>query len=84
MKIRMSKTYRVYELYDTIEINKEDYPELEGMSDEDALEYLSENMYEFELKDSSEGGLVSEFEFNTEMLKDDHFDEEHELHLIEE
>ena len=28
MKIRMSKTYVVYELYDTIEINKEDYPEL--------------------------------------------------------
>ena len=34
MKIRMSKTYMTYELYDTIEINKEDYPELEGLTDE--------------------------------------------------
>lgn len=84
MKVRMSKTYRVYELYDTIEINKEDYPQLEGMSDEEALEYLQENMYEFELNDSYEGSLVGEFEFNTDMLKDDQFDEEHELHLIEE
>ena len=35
MKIRMSKTYVVYELYDTIEINKEDYPELIDLTDED-------------------------------------------------
>lgn len=80
----MSKSYRVYEVYDTIEINKEDYPELEGMSDEEAFEYLKENMYDFEIKDSYEGSLVNEFEFNTDILKDDHFDEEHELHLIEE
>lgn len=84
MKIRMSKTYRVYELYDTIEINKEDYAELKDLTDEEALEYLQENIYDFEPKDSYEGSLVAEFEFNTDVLKDDQYDEEHELHLIEE
>lgn len=80
----MSKTYRVYELYDTIEINKDDYPELEGMSDDEAFEYIKENMYDFELKDSNEGTLTDEFEFGGEMVKDDLYDEDYELHLIEE
>ena len=83
MKLRMVKTYRVYELYDTIEINKEDYPELQGLSDEEAISYLDEHMYEFEVKDSEEGSLVNEFEFNQEMIDDDLFDEEYELKLIE-
>jgi len=84
MKLRMVKTYSVYQLYDTMEINKEDYPELQGMSDEDAISYLDENMYEFEIKGSQEGSLVNEFEFNQEMLEDEIFDEEYELKLIKE
>lgn len=84
MKLRMVKTYSVYQLYDTMEINKEDYPELQGMSDEEAISYLDENMYEFEIKSSQEGSLVNEFEFNQEMLEDDIFDEEYELKLIKE
>ena len=58
----MSKSYNVYELYDEIEINQEDYPELEGMTDQVALEYLKENMHEFEIKDGNEGSLSNEFE----------------------
>ena len=84
MKLRMVKTYSVYQLYDTMEINKEDYPELQGMSDEEAISYLDENMYEFEIKSSQEGSLVNEFEFNQEMLEEDIFDEEYELKLIKE
>lgn len=84
MKLRMVKTYRVYQLYDTMEINKEDYPELQGMSDEEAISYLDEHMYEFEIKGSQEGSLVNEFEFNQEMLEDDIWDEEYELKLIKE
>jgi hypothetical protein len=84
MKLRMVKTYRVYQLYDTMEINKEDYPELQGMSDEEAISYLDENMYEFEIKGSQEGSLANEFEFNQEMIEDEIFDEEYELKLIEE
>lgn len=80
----MTKSYRVYELYDTMEINKEDYPEFEGMSDQEVLTYLEENMYDFEINGGNEGSLVSEFEFGQEIIKDDFFDEEYELYLIEE
>ena len=80
----MSKSYRVYELYDTIEINKEDYPELEGMSDEDVFDYLKDNLHEFEIKDGYEGSLSDEFEFGKDVIKDEQYDEEYELYLIEE
>ena len=83
MKIRMSKIYRVYELYDTIEINKEDYPQLESMSDDEAFEYIKENMYDFELKDGTESTLTDEFEFGGNMIDDNHYDEEYGLHLVD-
>jgi len=82
MKIRMTKSYTTYEVYDTIEINKDDYPELEGMSDEDALEYLNENMHDFEIKDGYEGSLSNEFEFGKEIIKEKVTDDEYELHLV--
>ena len=82
MKIRMTKSYRVYEVYDTMEINKEDYPELEGLSDEEALSYLEENMYDFEINGGHEGSLVNEFEFGQEVIEDEHSDEDYELFLV--
>ncbi len=82
MKIRMTKSYRVYEVYDSMEINKEDYPELEGMSDEEALSYLEENMYDFEINGGHEGSLVNEFEFGQEVIEDEHSDEDYELFLV--
>ena len=82
MKIRLTKSYRVYEVYDTMEINKEDYPELEGMSDEEALSYLEENMYDFEINGGHEGSLVNEFEFGQEVIEDEHSDEDYELFLV--
>ena len=84
MKIRMSKSYTSYELYDTIEINKEDYPELEGLTDEEALEYLKENMWDFCPDGSDQDCLVSEFEFNKDIIKDKIHDEERTLYLLKE
>ncbi len=84
MKIRMSKSYSVYEVYDTIEINKEDYPELEGMTDEEVVAYLDENKWEFPIEGGSEDSLGSEFEFNRDIIKDKYMNEEYSLHLIKE
>jgi hypothetical protein len=81
MKIRMTRSYEMWESYDPIEINPEDYPELEGMSDEEILDYLNENMYEFELKDGSEGNLADEIMFGQEIIKDKMSDETFTLHL---
>lgn len=82
MKIRMSKTYTVYELYDTIEINKEDYPELIDLTDEEAFEYLKDNLFDFEINDGDEEYLGNEFEFNRDVIKDKQTNEEYNLILV--
>lgn len=82
MKIRMSKTYVVYELYDTIEINKEDYPELIDLTDEEAFEYLKDNLFDFEINEGDEEYLGNEFEFNKDIIKDKQTNEEYNLILI--
>lgn len=82
MKIRLAKSYTVYEVYDTIEINKEDYPELEGLTDEEVVAYLDENMWDFELEGSDEDSLASEFEFNRDIVKEKYTNEEYTLILL--
>lgn len=84
MKIRMSKSYMVYELYDTIEINKEDYPDLKDLTDEDAVTYLQDNMWEFPIEEGDGETLGSEFEFNKDIIKDKFTQEEYTLHLLKE
>ncbi len=84
MKIRMTKSYMVYEVYDTIEINKEDYPEFEGLTDQEVLEYLDDNLFDFEVNGSDEGSLAGEFEFNRDIVKDKFTNEEYKLILINE
>jgi hypothetical protein len=81
MKIRMIRTYEISELYETIEINKEDYPGLEGMSDEEAIEYINDNMYEFEVKGSDESNIVDEIMFGLDIVREKNQDENFRLML---
>lgn len=83
MKIRMSKSYISYVVYDTIEINKDEYPELEGMTDEEVFEFLENNLNEFEVKDGYESSLSDEFEFGKDIVKEKIYDVEYKLHLVE-
>jgi hypothetical protein len=75
----MTKTYSVYESYGPIEVNLEDYPELEGKSEDEILEYFNEIMYVENIEGGSEETLVDEFQFNTEMIKQKYTDEEEEI-----
>lgn len=75
----MTKTYSVYESYGPIEVNLEDYPELEGKSEDEILEYFNEIMYVENIKGGSEETLADEFQFNTEMIKQKYTDEEEEI-----
>lgn len=79
MNIYMTKTYSVYESYGPIEVNLEDYPELEGKSEDEILEYFNEIMYVENIKGGSEETLADEFQFNTEMIKQKYTDEEEEI-----
>ncbi len=79
MKLYMTKSYSVYESYGPIDVNLEDYPELEGKTDEEILEYFNEIMYEETIKGGSESTLADEFQFNTEMIKQKYSNEEEEI-----
>ena len=50
VKVYMSESWYTYRRSHTIEIDTDDYKELKGMTDEEAYDYLSENMWEFEMK----------------------------------
>ena len=76
MKIYMTKTYSVFESYGPIEINLEDYPELEGKTEEEIIEHFNEIMYEENIVGGDEATLVDEFNFNTDMIKQDQSEEE--------
>ena len=79
MKIYMTKTYSVYESYGPIEVNLKDYPNLEGATEEEIVKYFNSIMYDENIKDGSEETLADEFQFNTEMIKQKHSNEEEEI-----
>lgn len=79
MKLYMTRTYEVYESYGPIEINLEDYPELEGKTDQEILEHFNNIMYEENVKGGTEDTLSDEFQFNTEMIKQKYTNEEDEI-----
>lgn len=79
MKLYMTKTYSVYESYGPIEINLEDYPELEGKTQDEIVAYFNGIMYEENIKDGSEDNLADEFQFNTDIIKQKYFNEEEQI-----
>jgi len=50
LKVYMAESWYTYRNSHTIEIDTDDYEELKGMNEEEAFEYLSENMWELEMK----------------------------------
>jgi hypothetical protein len=75
----MTKTYSVYESYGPIDVNLEDYPELEGKSEEEIVKYFNEIMYDENIKEGSEDTLADEFQFNTDMIKQKYSNEEEQI-----
>jgi hypothetical protein len=75
----MTKTYSVYESYGPIEINLEDYPELEGKTEQEIVQHFNEIMYDDNIKGGSEDTLADEFQYNTDMIKQKHSNEEEEI-----
>jgi hypothetical protein len=83
MKIRLAKSYNVYEVYGTIELNPEDYTELQGLSEEEVIQYLNENMYDFTLNGSQEV-LSDQFQFETDIIRQKNYNEEEEIVTVKE
>jgi hypothetical protein len=76
MKIRMTRSYTVFESYEPIEINPEDYPEFEGKTEDEILEYINDNAYDFKVKGGGEENIVDEIIFGNDIIKDSEYNEE--------
>jgi hypothetical protein len=83
MKIILAKNYNVYEVYGTIELNPGDYTELQGLSEEEVIQYLNENMYDFTLNGSQEV-LSDQFQFETDIIRQKNYNEEEEIVIVKE
>ena len=82
VKVYMSESWCTYRRSHTIEIDTDDYKELKGMTDEEAYDYLSENMWEFEMKkeegDKYSSTLVEELQ--EDWIREKIYSEETDLH----
>ena len=81
MEIRLAKSYRVYEVYGDIEFDPKDYSELQDLSEQEVIEYLNENMYDFTL-DGTDEVLADQFQFETDIIRDKNYDHEEEVVLV--
>jgi len=81
MKIRLTKSYIVYEVYGDIEFNPQDYSELQDLSEQEVIGYLNENMYDFTLNDTNEV-LADQFQFETDIIRDKNYDNGEEVVLV--
>ena len=82
VKVFMSESWYTYRCSHSIEIDTDDYKELKGMTDEEAYEYLSENMWEFEMKkeDGDKYSLTLAEELQEDWVKEKTSSEETDLH----
>jgi hypothetical protein len=71
----------VYEVYGDIEFDPKDYSELQDLSEQEVIEYLNENMYDFTL-DGTDEVLADQFQFETDIIRDKNYDHEEEVVLV--
>jgi hypothetical protein len=81
MKIIMWKSFKSSVAYGYVDLNKSDYPELQNLSDEEAVAYLNENIRDFELQGFDYSDIPSQLEFEGDELKSKITDEEYQIQL---
>jgi hypothetical protein len=79
IKVCMTESYRIYIVRESIEINVEDYPELDGMSDEDIQNYIILNASD--MKPTNEEWYDSLYDelLGEDVIRDKITDEEGEI-----
>lgn len=81
MKIKLERTFKTVEVYETVEFNPQDYPELEGMSNEEIINYLNENIGEFTINGTDEV-LIDHFLFDKDLQYDETMDHEDVISIV--
>lgn len=85
LKVYMTESWCTYRQSHTIEVNTDEYEELKGMSDEEAYEYLSENMWDFEMKkkDGEKYSVTLAEELQEDWVREKVKNEDFDLHIDE-
>jgi len=79
IEVRMTESYSTYVVHDSMEINVEDYPELEGMTEEEMTDYILSNASD--MKSSNEEWYDSLYEelLQMDVVRDKITNEESEV-----
>ena len=85
LKLYMSESCYTWRCTESIEIDTDDYEELKGMTDEEAYEYLSENMWDFEMKkeEGEKYSMTLADELQEDWVREKINNEEFDLHRDE-
>jgi hypothetical protein len=75
VKIYQTEEYTTYIVREPISIDLDDYPELEGMTNDEIVEYLKENSFEMKPQNEDYDSLSDELE-EKDILKDKIYGEE--------
>lgn len=81
MKIKLERTFKTVEVYETVEFDPQNYPELEGMSNEEIIDYLNENIGEFTINGTDEV-LIDHFMFDKDLQYDGTMDHEDVISIV--
>ena len=75
VKIYQTESYTTYIVREPISIDLDDYPELEGMTNDEIVEYLKESSFEMKAQNENYDSLSEELE-DRDILKDKIYGEE--------
>jgi hypothetical protein len=76
VKIYQTEEYTTYIVREPISIDLDDYPELEGMTNDEIVEYLKESSFEMKAQNEDYDSLSEELE-DRDILKDKIYGEEY-------
>ena len=79
MRIALTKSIKTYIVYGYKEFNPIDYPQFNGLTENEIIQYINENSDEFNLNDSDEENIISDLEYNCDIVQDDECGEEIEI-----
>jgi len=80
--LRMIETYSTFISRESLTINTDDYPELQGMTEEEAKEYISSNAYEMAAPSGCDwADNLSDALEQQDTIKEKITDNEHEIYF---
>ena len=79
IEVRMTESYSTWVVHESIEINVEDYPELEGKNEQEIKDYITDNYWDMKPTEESDWAESLSDELLGDVIKDKIYDNQQEL-----